>query len=486
MKIFILLLLILPASIPVQAQHSSTFTGSSTPSGPSLASNSSETILTFFQSGGRVAYISNGDTLYLELIPQDQKVFSYFQQVGQYATDGLSTVGTPLHLSANDMASWVSNRTAITSTGAADIQATFSCQGCTMIGTLPRGHFNGAIDDLAATSLPIHLSADDMATWITNHDTLANPAPAFPAAFLCQGCTTMSSFPATQFVGVADDLNVNIVKNMDINTLTAYYPNSNNAWLTAHGADSEVAITSLTLYTGSRLLPNNMNGSITISQLAGSQFGMATDSTGGRIGWLNTAGSTLTFRDGNVLTSANIIDNGIVTTTGIAVTDHVWTGTPALGNIQGLFSSNSPAGNGILVTNSFSGPDANTFITLQQGKYANTLMTVSAFGTDPQYPAGSFVMVSRGPSGIQFDVESNDTEQAESIRFSFNGEEYARFARGVGFISHRPLRYPKYTTAERKALSNMEPGYMVYDTDKKRYFGYGDSGWYSISMKRER
>lgn len=427
MKIFLLLLTLATAAL-AQAQQPVTFTGAGISSGPSATSISSETILTFFQTSGRLAYVSNSDTFYLDPIPQDQKVFGYFRQVGQSATDDLPTTGTPLHITPNDLAAWVSNRTA-----------------------------------------------------------LASPAPAgFPAAFSCQGCTTVSTFPATQIVGTADDQNANIVKNLNINTLAAYYPNSNNAWLTAHGADSGIAITSLSVYTSSRLLPNNVNGSITISQLTGSQFGMATDSTGGRIGWLNTSGGTLTFRDGNVLTNANIIDNGMVSAAGIAITDHAWTGTPALGNIQGLFSSNSPAGNGILVTNTFSGPDANTFITLQQGGYANTLMTVSAFSADPRYPAGSFVMVSRGPNGIQFDVESDGTEQAESIRFSFDGEEYARFERGVGFISHHPLRYPRYTTAERKALANLEPGDMVYDTDKKGYFGYGDSGWYVISMKRER
>jgi hypothetical protein len=485
MKIFLLPLILL-ASNQAHAQHSFTFTGSSISSGTSAVSNSSETVLTFFQSGGRLAYTSNSDTFYLEPIPQDQKVFSYFQQVGQSATEGLPTIGTPFHLSANDMESWVSSRTALTGPAADYIQAAFSCQGCTTMSTFPTNHLVGNSDNLPTAGLPIHLSADNLATWMQSQTALTDPTPTFPAVFSCQGCTTMSTFPTTQFVGIDDDQNTNIVKNLDINTLAAYYPNSNNAWLTAHGADSGIAITSLTVYTGSVLLPNNLNGSITISQLTGSQFGLATDSTGGRIGWLSTSGGTLTFRDGNILTNANLIDYGLITAAGIAITDHSWTAAPALGNIQGLFSSNSPAGNGILVANAFSGPDANTFITLQQGEYANTLMTVSSFSTDSRYPAGSFVMVSRGPNGIQFDVESNGAIQAESIRFSFDGEEYARFERGIGFISQHPMRYPRYSTAQRKALTNVEPGEMVYDTDKKRYFGFGDSGWYSISMKRER
>jgi hypothetical protein len=100
-------------------------------------------------------------------------------------------------------------------------------------------------------------------------------------------------------------------------------------------------------------------------------------------------------------------------------------------------------------------------------------MTISAFSNTPSRPAGALYIQSGSPNGMVF----NATEDGP-ITFCVNNEPVARIDSREGFVvltGYFGLR--RVSSAEMMVMTNMEPGYQVFNMDQQTIFTYTKKGW---------
>jgi hypothetical protein len=225
----------------------------------------------------------------------------------------------------------------------------------------------------------------------------------------CDGCFTVTSVQAANSTQVIHFGPSSTDQQFDANSVMADNPVDRRIWLQATQGNSTGTITSLSLYTGKSQNPGGIDGAINIRLPSGQFFGVATDSSGGLIVWQNYPGGRITLQAETIYTGANIVDSGIISTRSITISDFVGTSiTPPLG-VQEYILSNSSLGNGMLIQNTSESPTSNTTLTLTQGLYSNTIMTISAYSSSPDRPAGALWVESGGPNGMVLNATDGGT-----------------------------------------------------------------------------
>jgi hypothetical protein len=475
MKIYLLLLTLL-GTASVRAQNSFALNDYGT--GIKIAASGTEPqsnqLLTFFQvPDGRIAYLSQGDTVYLEKPREDAST-----NEGSFSNIFFKSQPDGSYLSTNSegLASWgkgdaADNRFLQIGSLASQANNLLTCYNASGFANQPSSGYSVSISSAA------------QASWIKN-DTLLSQAqtgiPLTGQTINCLNCFTVSSVQPASIMNPTGSRST-ISQQFEVDSLIAYNPTNSgtlNAWLRAGITDSAQGMTSLSIWTASQAFPNNRNGAISINVGDGTLFGISTtDSVKGIVGWLGNSQGTLTLSAQNVFTRANLVDSGYITTTRFFVSDQPGTTLSLPAGFQAAVSSADRYGTGILLTNASADPNANTTLTLQTGSYANKLYTVSAFSADPARPPGSFVMEGAGHN-LTFNVSDGEEGQPAVISFEINSVVSARLDAVHGFsVYQRPSRLLNVTTQEMKALQNPEQGWEVFNTDFQTKCTYTRYGW---------
>lgn len=309
---------------------------------------------------------------------------------------------------------------------------------------------------------------------------VANDTAHGIAYVACNGCFSVTSLqPATgtqaiHFGPSATD------QQFDVNSLTAYDPTDHRAFLRVFEGDSATTITSLTLFTGCAPNSGNMNGAISIQFPNGQSLGISADSLMSIIGWQHNPNGDMTLQARTIFTSGNLVSNGTISAETLTLSDVAGTvPIPSPAVLQYLYS-NSTLGTEILVQNGSLSPGANTTVTLTQGQFTNSITTISAYSTSRERPAGALYIQSEGPNGMIL----NSTNEGPII-FCIDDEPIAQIDAKNGFIllsGH--FRLPRVTTEVMMAMTDMQPGGQVFNTDRQTVCTYTEDGWEWCKMHK--
>jgi hypothetical protein len=434
---------------------------------------------------GRTALVSQGDTFYIVNNAESASLVSPWSpeiSVGQLAAQGTGILAVQ---GQGTLGGW---RTTSALTAASFYQLTDGLTGLVSNGGISTlANIGSGIPSFDYTSAVSVQGATDHSGSVF---TIAHFQPgqmgvadlAAVAAFKtgsgganlgCDDCFTVTSVQGANGDPVIHFGPSSTNQQFDANSIMADNPVDRRTWLQAAQGNSTVTITSLSLYTGTSQNPGSTDGAINIRLPSGQFFGMATDSSGGTIGWRNYPGGSITFQGGTIYTGANIVDSGFISARSITISDLVGTSsTPPLGVQEYLVSGNS-LGNGILIQNTSESPIANTTFTLTQGPYSNTIMTISAYSSSPDRPAGSLWIESGGPNGMVLDAT-----EGGAITFCIDDEPVARMDAKRGLVllkGHIGLQ--RVSTAEMMAMADLQPGDQVFNTDRQTTCTYTTEGW---------
>jgi hypothetical protein len=444
-------------------------------------------LLFFRATDGRLAYMDQGDTVYLVKDGETAGLFSNdlsrlvqngapsnslttfapwgtdFPHIATLETrNAAAPIGTGFFRTLNGRMGFVYNgdSTFLVNLGQSDGP-----------NTLPGSFQSSSIlpgNAISITSFPsLQAGLPQLSALIANDTVFSN------ASFGCGGCFTVTAvqpgntLPAIHFGPATID------QQFDVNSLTASDPTDHRAFLKAIESDSTMTITSFTLFTGTAPNRTNINGAISIQFPNGQRLGISADSLMSIIGWNNNPNGEMTLQARTIFTSANFVDNASISAHALTLSDLQGT-KPTLppGTLEYLLS-NSPHGTGILIENTNADPDANTTITLTQGAFSNSIMTVSAYSASPDRPAGALLIQSGGHNGMIF----NSTNDG-SITFCVDDEPVARMDAKKGLVLLVGyFRLPRVTTEAMRVMTDMEPGDQVFNTDRQTIFTYTADGW---------
>jgi hypothetical protein len=432
MKIYLFVLILFSTTV-ASAQNIFTLTGQTAPSSDltALTEAHSTSVLRFIQtSNGRIAYHSQGDTVYFDLAKGEENESTPVQYIPAdfYRTTSQFASGSSMTTTQTVLDSW----------GKSGVTNPQVLSGSTPIGQL----------------------LNDQTSY-----TISSVQPYYVKSLTESLSTTTQQF--------------------EVDSLVAYYsknPGDGNAWLRGGAANSPEGSTTLSVWTASDAFPNNRNGAININVGNSAYFGISTDSLSGSVGWINNSQGIMTLRANTIFAAGDFIDSGLLSASKVAISDQPSGALTFPNGYQAFISSSSSLGAGFMIAANSDDATANATLTLMQGRYRNSIMTISAYSANPDRPSGAFAIDSYNGNMI-LSVLNEDNAKRSAISFELNSVLYARFDDAHGFsVYQHPFRLPNFSTKEMMALTGLEPGDEVFNTTLQTNCTYTGKEWKAEKM----